>query len=268
MPSLGSGCSVAWLSRHFREVEAAGSNPATPTIFQHPIRLFSSSVSTVMKIKTLLSLIFVLLLICPSLRAEESKMSEKKAYFAGGCFWCMEGPFEKTPGVKSVDSGYTNSKIPSPNYNQVSSGQTGAFEAVEVIYDPSKVTFEDLMNVYWTTIDPTQVDGQFADRGSQYLTAVFYQTEEEKLIAEESKKILDESGLFKKPIAVQVLPLKNWTRAEDYHQDYHKKNEFQYTMYSMGSGRKGFLEKTWGKKAYCPLRKVSLEKVKEIQSKK
>lgn len=195
-------------------------------------------------------------------------MTDEKAYFAGGCFWCMEGPFEKLPGVKGVDSGYVNSNIPNPSYEQVSTGETGAFEAIEVIYDPAKVTFEDLLNIYWTTVDPTQTDGQFADRGSQYLTAIFYENAEQKIVAEESRKILDESKVFKKPIAVKVEPFKNWTRAEEYHQDYHNKNAVHYTIYSLGSGRKPFLDHVWGKKPYCPLRKVSLAKVKEITAKK
>ncbi len=192
--------------------------------------------------------------------------ASQKAYFAGGCFWCMEGPFEKTAGVVSVDAGYANSKVPNPNYEQVSGGKTGAYEAIEVVYDPAKIGFEDLLNVYWTTIDPTQADGQFADHGSQYLTAIFYQTGEEKKIGEESKAILDESKIFKKPVAVQVVPFQNWTRAEDYHQDYYKTNAMQYNMYSMGSGRKSFLDKTWNKKAYCPLRRITPEKLKEALS--
>lgn len=198
--------------------------------------------------------------------AKEIEM--KKAYFAGGCFWCMEAPFEKTAGVIGVDSGYVNSNVPNPTYEQVSEGDTGAYEAIEVIYDPAKVTFEDLLNVYWTTIDPTQGDGQFNDRGSQYLTGIFYQNSEEKMIAQESKKILDEAKVFKKPITVEVIALKSWTRAEEYHQDYYKKNATHYNAYSAGSGRKGFLDKTWDKKPYCPLRRISLEKVKAIESQK
>lgn len=191
----------------------------------------------------------------------------KKAYFAGGCFWCMEGPFEKVPGVTNVDAGYANSKVPNPTYEQVSKDETAALEAVEVTYDPAKVSFEDLLNVYWTTIDPTQTDGQFADRGSQYHTAILYQNEAEKFVAEESKKILDESKIFKKPIAVQVVPFEIWNKAENYHQDYHRKNAPQYMMYSVGSGRKPFLDQTWNKKPYCPLRRVSPEKLKEILAK-
>ncbi len=193
------------------------------------------------------------------------KDMNKTAYFAGGCFWCMEAPFEKTAGVVGVDSGYVNSNIPNPTYEQVSEGNTGAYEAIEVVYDPAKVNFEDLLNVYWTTIDPTQGDGQFNDRGSQYLTGIFYQKVEERMTAEESKKILNESKIFKKPITVEVIALKNWTRAEEYHQDYYKKNAAHYNMYSVGSGRKSFLDKTWNKKPYCPLRKINPAKLKTIQ---
>lgn len=205
----------------------------------------------------------------PNRNAEAASMTEfKKAYFAGGCFWCMEEPFEKAEGVSQVDSGYVNSKVPNPSYEQVSEGDTGAYEAIEVVYDPAKIGFEDLLNIYWTTIDPTQADGQFADRGSQYLTAIFYQNNEEKRIAEESRKILEESGIFKKPITVDPVPFRNWARAEEYHQDYHKKNAVHYNAYSLGSGRKMFLERAWNKKPYCPLRRVSLEKVKTITAHK
>ena len=196
--------------------------------------------------------------------AEEPKMAGlQKAYFAGGCFWCIEGPFEKIEGVTGVDSGYANSKVSNPTYEQVSGGNTGAYEAVEVVYDPTKIGFEDLLNVYWTLIDPTQTDGQFGDRGSQYLTAIFYTTDEEKKVAEESKKILEESKIFKKPVTVSVVPFQNWTRAEEYHQDYYKKNAAHYNSYSIGSGRKPFLDKTWNKKAYCPIRRFTPEKLKE-----
>lgn len=208
------------------------------------------------------------LLIAENIKTEDSKMALQKAYFAGGCFWCLEGPFEKTEGVRNVDAGYVNSNIPNPSYEQVSEGTTGAYEAIEVVYDPAKITFEDLLNVYWTTIDPTQTDGQFADRGSQYLTAIFYQTKDEKKIAEESRKILDESKIFKKPVTVPTVSFQNWTRAEEYHQDYYKKNAAHYNSYSLGSGRKSFLERTWNKKAYCPLRKITPEQLKEKTSKK
>lgn len=190
---------------------------------------------------------------------------EKKAYFAGGCFWCMEAPFEKLAGVLNVDAGYANSNVPHPTYDQVSEGDTGAYEAIEVVYDPSKVSFEDLLNVYWTTINPTQAGGQFADQGDHYQTAIFYANDEERTTAQESKKILQDSGIFKEKITVDVQPFKNWTRAEEYHQDYYKKNATHYNAYSIGSGRKHFLEDKWGKKPYCPLRKISLEKIKGLQ---
>lgn len=208
---------------------------------------------------------FVFLMIMSANAFAGEKTMEKKAYFAGGCFWCMEKPFEEMPGVLGVDSGYANSLTPNPTYEEVSEGTTGAYEAVEVIYDPAKVSFEDLLNVYWTTINPTQSDGQFGDRGSQYLTGIFYQNEDEKLIAEESKKLLEEAKVFKKPITVEVMPLKNWTRAEEYHQDYYKKNATHYNAYAVGSGRKGFLKETWGEKPYCPLRKISLDKIKSLK---
>jgi len=214
----------------------------------------------------LLAIMGVQVLSSGAVDAKEKNMAEtKKAYFAGGCFWCMEKPFEDTAGVIGVDSGYANSLVKNPTYEQVSEGDTGAYEAVEVVYDPSKVSFEDLLNVFWTTIDPTQSDGQFNDRGSQYLTGIFHQNNEERMIAQESKKLLEEAKVFKKPITVEILPLNNWTRAEEYHQDYYKKNAAHYNAYSIGSGRKGFLKETWKDKPYCPLRKISLAKVKEIQ---
>ena len=203
------------------------------------------------------------LVLAENMSSEEPKLALQKAYFAGGCFWCMEAPFEQTKGVTSVDAGYVNSKILNPTYEMVSQGSTGAYEAIEVVYDPEKIGFEDLLNVYWTTIDPTQTDGQFADRGSQYLTAIFYQNNQEKKIAEESKKILEESKIFKKPIPVAVVPFQNWTRAEEYHQDYHKKTADHYNRYSLGSGRKPFLDRMWNKKAYCPLRRIAPEKLKQ-----
>lgn len=179
----------------------------------------------------------------------------KKAYFAGGCFWCMEAPFEKREGVQGVDSGYVNSRVPDPDYEQVCEGNTGAYEAVEVVYDPARVSFEDLLNIYWTTIDPTQDDGQFGDRGTQYLPAIFFQNNIEEQQALASRQILNESKIFKKPIVVDVIPFKNWTRAEEYHQDYHKKNPAHYQAYSIGSGRKPYLEQVWRNRPYCPLRR-------------
>lgn len=170
-----------------------------------------------------------------------------KATFAGGCFWCMEWPFDRVDGVKATIVGYTGGKTKNPTYQEVSSGATGHFEAVEVHYDPAKVSYEKLLNVFWHSIDPTDARGQFADKGSQYYTAIFYHDENQKKIAEESKKAIELSGQFNKPIAVQILPAGAYYRAENYHQDYYKKNSSHYKMYSVGSGRAGYLEKTWGK---------------------
>jgi len=170
----------------------------------------------------------------------------KKATFAGGCFWCMEPPFEKLDGVKEVIAGYTGGHVENPTYKQVSAGGTGHVEAVEVIYDPSKITYQQLLDVFWRQIDPTDNGGQFVDRGSSYLSAIFYHNEEQKMLAEASKKQLAESGRFKKPIVTEIRPAGPFYRAEEYHQDYYKKNPIRYKFYRFNSGRDRFLEKVWG----------------------
>jgi methionine-S-sulfoxide reductase len=169
-----------------------------------------------------------------------------KATFAGGCFWCMEPPFEKLEGVISVTSGYTGGTKQDPTYEEVSSGKTGHAEAVQIVYDPATVTYEKLLEVFWMNIDPTQPDGQFADRGRQYRTAIFYHDEEQKRLAEASRASLERSGKFSRPIVTEVAPASAFYRAEDYHQDYYKKNAIHYKLYRIGSGREGFLKKTWG----------------------
>jgi len=167
------------------------------------------------------------------------------ATFAGGCFWCMEGPFEAVAGVSAVVSGYAGTG-PRPTYEQVSSGATGYREAVEVTYDPARVTYEELLAVFWRNIDPTQADGQFADIGPQYRTAVFYHDEEQQRLAEASKQQLAASGKFNRPIATELLPALTFYPAEEYHQDYYKKNPTRYQLYKIGSGRAGFLKRVWG----------------------
>jgi len=169
-----------------------------------------------------------------------------KATFAGGCFWCMEPPFEKLEGVKSVTSGYTGGKEKNPTYQQVSWGKTGHAEAVEIIYDPKAIEYKVLVDVFWRNIDPTQANGQFADKGKQYRTAIFYHNEEQKRIAEESKKALEESGKFDKPIVTEIVPAGPFYPAEEYHQDYYKKNNAHYKSYRYGSGRASFIKKVWG----------------------
>jgi len=166
--------------------------------------------------------------------------------FAGGCFWCMEGPFEKTPGVIDAIAGYTGGKSGSPTYDKVSSGKSGHVEAVKVIYDSAKISYGELVELFWEQIDPTDDGGQFADRGSQYETVIFYQNDAERKTAEASRKKLDASGVFSKPVVTRIEKAGKFYPAEDYHQDYYKTNSAHYEMYKMGSGRSGFLEKIWG----------------------
>ncbi|MCA9364343.1 MAG: peptide-methionine (R)-S-oxide reductase MsrB [Candidatus Moranbacteria bacterium] len=172
--------------------------------------------------------------------------SFQHATFAGGCFWCTESDFEKTDGVVEAISGYTNGNVENPTYNEVSSGGTGHKEAVRVYYDSNIVSYNQLLKVYWRHIDPTDGGGQFADRGGQYAPAIFYQSEDQKNQAEQSKKELEESGKFNNSIAVEILPETEFFVAEDYHQDYHKKNPKRYVFYRNGSGRDDFIEKIWG----------------------
>lgn len=169
------------------------------------------------------------------------------ATFAGGCFWCMEPPFEKLDGVEDVISGYTGGEEENPSYNDVSSGQTGHVESVQVVYDPKTISYKELLDVYWRQVDPTDADGQFVDRGKQYSTAIFFHSEEQKKEAESSKTALGESGRFDKEIVTPILPAKTFYMAEEYHQDYYKKNEIRYKYYRDNSGRDQFLEKVWGK---------------------
>jgi len=172
----------------------------------------------------------------------------RTAYFAGGCFWCMESEFESTDGILSVTSGYMGGSADDANYNSVSSGNSGHFEAVEVRYDPEKTPYEKLLKIYWGNIDPLDDGGQFADRGSQYLTAIFYQNPEEKALAEASKAATAKK-FAPQPIATQILPASQFFAAESYHQDYYKKNAIHYNLYKHGSGRVDRLKKLWDKKS-------------------
>ena len=171
----------------------------------------------------------------------------KKATFAGGCFWCMQPFFDRTKGVKETVVGYTGGKTENPTYEQVSSGTTGHAESIQVTYDPNEVVYEKLLEIYWHNIDPTVLNRQFSDEGTQYRTAIFYYDEEQKKIAEESKKLLAASGKFDKPIVTEIVAASAFYPAEDYHQKYYKKNAFHYNMYHHGSGRENFFEKIWGK---------------------
>jgi peptide methionine sulfoxide reductase msrA/msrB len=170
-----------------------------------------------------------------------------RATFAGGCFWCMVPPFEKLDGVKQVISGYTGGKTANPTYEEVSGGGTGHLESIEVVYDPSTISYQKLLDVFWRQINPTDPGGQFVDRGSSYLSAIFYHNDEQKRLAEESKKKLQDSKRFDKPIVTEIRPAGPFYPAEEYHQDYWKKNPVRYKFYRFNSGRDQYLEKIWGK---------------------
>ena len=181
----------------------------------------------------------------------------RTATFAGGCFWCVESDFEKVDGVIEAVSGYTGGKETDPTYKQVAAGMTGHTEAVQVHYDPDKVTYKELLDVFWRHMDPTDAGGQFVDRGSQYRPAIFYHDEEQKRIAEESRAELEESGRFSKPIATEIVPLTEFYTAEEYHQDYYSKNPLRYKMYRYGSGRDQFLKSTWAGEVKPPAEAVT-----------
>lgn len=178
-------------------------------------------------------------------RIKELSNRYKVATFAGGCFWCTESDFEKVDGVVEAVSGYTGGHDPAPSYKSVSSGSTGHTEAVQLFYDPQKVTYRQLLQVFWRHINPTDPGGQFVDRGSQYRSEIFYHNESQKQQARKSKKALEESAVFEKSIVTQVTAFTQFYPAESYHQDYYKNNKVRYTYYRWGSGRDQFLGKVW-----------------------
>ena len=168
----------------------------------------------------------------------------EKATFAGGCFWCMEKPFEKLDGVVSVTSGYTGGRNENPTYQNYSAN--GHIEVVEILYDSAKVSYETLLDVFWRQINPTDAGGQFVDRGHAYTTGIFYHNDEQKRLAEKSKADLAASGIFDKPLVTPIVPATQFYAAEDYHQDYYKKNPVRYNFYRWNAGRDQFLDKVWG----------------------
>ncbi|EHL79284.1 MULTISPECIES: peptide-methionine (S)-S-oxide reductase MsrA [Bacillus] len=175
------------------------------------------------------------------------KKQLEKATFAGGCFWCMVKPFDQWDGIHKVTSGYTGGHVENPTYEQVKSGKTGHYEAVEILYDPTVFPYSKILEIYWQQIDPTDDGGQFHDRGDNYRTAIFYHTEEQRKLAEESKERLEKSGKFKKPIVTKILPASTFYPAEDYHQDFYKKNPEEYKEDREKSGRDLFIKEHWGK---------------------
>ena len=182
------------------------------------------------------------------LRAEEQAASTvtAKATFAGGCFWCMEGPFDKIDGVISTTSGYAGGQVKDPTYGQVSSGRTGHTEVVQIVFDPKKVSYERLLDVFWKNIDPTVKNQQFCDRGSQYRSEIFYHDEEQKKLALASKAKLQNSKVLPADVVTEVTKLDAFYPAEEYHQDYYMKNPIRYKMYRSGCGRDRRLQELWG----------------------
>ena len=171
------------------------------------------------------------------------------ATFAGGCFWCMEPPYDKVPGVTATISGYMGGQKLNPTYQGVSSGTTGHAEVVQVVYDPKKVSYEKLLEVYWVNIDPTVRDRQFCDSGTQYRTAIFYHTDEQRKAAEASKAAIEKTKPFREPIVTPIEMAGAFYPAEDYHQDYYKKNPVRYQFYRTGCGRDARLKELWGDRA-------------------
>jgi peptide-methionine (S)-S-oxide reductase len=170
-----------------------------------------------------------------------------KAYFAGGCFWCMEEVFEKVEGVLSATSGYMGGAVSNPTYEEVSAGRTGHTESVEVVYDPAKVNYQKLLDAFWRNVDPITPNAQFCDHGNQYRSAIFFRTDEEKRASDSSKQAIEQSRRFKEPIVTQIVMAPQFYPAEEYHQDFYKKNPIRYKLYKYNCGRAQRLEELWGK---------------------
>lgn len=201
--------------------------------------------------KILLKITSVLLLCFSalSLAAQEAQPDKATAIFAGGCFWCMEPPFDKLEGVSATVSGYSGGTVKNPDYKTISRGTSGHYEVIRVSYDPSKVSYEQLLDVFWVNIDPTDASGQFCDKGPQYRSGIFYADEQQKAAAELSLRKLRESGKLRAEIVTEVLPAKTFYRAERYHQNYYLRNPIRYKYYRTGCGRDRRLFELWGEAA-------------------
>ena len=171
----------------------------------------------------------------------------EKATFAGGCFWCLDNAIRSIEGVIDVVSGYTGGHKENPTYEEVSSGATSHYEAVQITFNPSKISYQKLLDFFWRNINPTDEGGQFADRGTQYQTAIFYHSEAQRIQAEKSKEEIGRSGKFSKPIATKIIKFTVFYSAEGYHQNYSEKNPIQFKFYKIGSGREDYIKRTWGK---------------------
>jgi peptide-methionine (S)-S-oxide reductase len=194
-----------------------------------------------------LRLLLIALLLSVPFANVQAEPKLAKATFAGGCFWCMEGPFDRLEGVVATTSGYTGGTQKNPTYEEVSSGSTGHAESVQVLYDPAKITYEKLLEVYWHNIDPTVQNRQFCDAGTQYRSAIFYNDENQKRLADQSKK--DVQQKLKQPVYTQIVAASDFYPAEEYHQDFYKKNPVRYNSYRLGCGRDARLKELWGAEA-------------------
>ncbi|ABQ25250.1 peptide-methionine (S)-S-oxide reductase MsrA [Geotalea uraniireducens] len=197
-------------------------------------------------------IVLILLFACsllaeaPCSAGQAVKGGLEKATFAGGCFWCMEAPFDRLEGVTSVTAGYTGGQKKNPTYEEVSAGGTGHAESVQIVYDPARIGYAKLLDVFWRNIDPTVRDRQFCDVGTQYRSAIFYHSPEQKNLAEESKRLLEKTKPFAAPIVTEIVPASEFYPAEDYHQHYYKKNPIRYKFYRQGCGRDRRLKELWG----------------------
>lgn len=204
------------------------------------------------KIAALISIVVLSLFLLSKMTNSQDNLtletdSKSIATFAGGCFWCMQPPYDNTPGVIATRVGYLNGHIENPSYEQVCTGTTGHTEAIEVVYDPTQVSYEELLTVFWQNINPTQENGQFADKGSQYRTGIYYHSDTQKEAAEKSKKELGASGRFDSLIVTEIEKADTFYVAEDYHQKYYEKNVLHYNFYKVGSGRDAYLKRVWKK---------------------
>lgn len=197
------------------------------------------------------SLVFIFILFSlghPFIMSEGMTLNQERVYFAGGCFWCMEPVFDVIPGVTDTVSGYMGGSKQTANYQDVSTGRTAHIEVIEVTYNPDEVSYDTLLDAFWRSIDPTDMDGQFADKGPQYRTAVFVKSDAQEEAVKQSIVRLQELKMFDSPILTKILKQTEFYKAEEYHQNYYQKNTIHYNAYKVGSGRSGYLNKLWGKK--------------------
>ncbi len=205
--------------------------------------------------KRLISILSIVIALTAISSAHAMKTDKAVAIFAGGCFWCVESDFDKVPGVSETISGYTGGKLDNPTYKSVTAGGTGHYEAVKIVYDPKKVSYEKLLHIFWRSVDPTDGGGQFCDRGKSYETAIFVKDDNERRLAEASKKNIEKSGVLKRPVVTPIEKAGPFFPAETYHQNFYKKSPARYNFYRFSCGRNARVKKLWGKEAYSGIAK-------------